>query len=121
VTLAALGCFLEGQEGRPDGGSVSNNVYVSDYFRFSYEFPEGWAVASDGKLYLPSEDGDIFVVKAGLQYELLNWNEMGEILMASPAISDGMLIVRGRHHVFAIRAREKGAVGKAAATSSSPN
>jgi hypothetical protein len=27
---------------------------------------------------------------------------MGEVLMATPAISDGMLIVRGRDHVFAI-------------------
>jgi hypothetical protein len=27
---------------------------------------------------------------------------MGEVLMATPAISDGMLIVRGINHVFAV-------------------
>jgi outer membrane protein assembly factor BamB len=59
-------------------------------------------VASDGKIYLLGEDGDIFVVKAGPQYELLATNPMGELLMATPAITSGMMIVRGQHHVFAI-------------------
>ncbi len=58
-------------------------------------------VASDGKLYLSSEDGEIFVVKAGHTHELLSVNPVGEVLMATPAISDGMLIVRGLKHVFA--------------------
>jgi outer membrane protein assembly factor BamB len=59
-------------------------------------------VGSDGKLYLSSEDGEIFVVKAGPKHELLSVNQMGEVLMATPAISDGMLIVRGVNHVFAV-------------------
>ena len=58
-------------------------------------------VASDGKLYFAAEDGDVFVVKAGPQFELLASNQVGEVLMATPAISDGMLIVRGQNHVFA--------------------
>ena len=58
-------------------------------------------VASDGKIYLSSEDGDVFVVKAGPKYELLATNPVGEVMMATPAISDGMVIVRGIHHVFA--------------------
>ena len=59
-------------------------------------------VGSDGKLYLSSEDGEIFVVRAGPKHELLSVNPMGEVLMATPAISDGMLIVRGINHVFAV-------------------
>jgi outer membrane protein assembly factor BamB len=61
-------------------------------------------VAGDGKIYLPSEDGDLFVVRAGEKFELLAKNAMGEPLMATPAISDGLLIVRSQHHVFAIGA-----------------
>lgn len=61
-------------------------------------------VASDGKLYLSSEDGDIFVVKAGAKYELLATNPVGEVMMATPAISDGMVIVRGVNHLFAFGA-----------------
>src|SRR5205807_9849694 len=59
-------------------------------------------VAADGKIYLTSEDGDVFVVKAGPTYELLATNSMGEALMATPAISEGLIIIRGLKDVFAI-------------------
>jgi outer membrane protein assembly factor BamB len=62
----------------------------------------GSPVASDGRIYLPSEDGDIFVVKAGEHFELLQKNEMGEPLMATPAISGEVLLVRTQHHLWAI-------------------
>src|SRR5687767_14181872 len=58
-------------------------------------------VASDGKIYLSSEDGDVFVVKAGPKYELLAKNPVGEVMMATPAISDGLVIVRTVSHLFA--------------------
>jgi len=58
-------------------------------------------VASDGKIYLASEDGDVFVVKAGPKYELLAKNPVGEVMMATPAISDGMVIVRTISHLYA--------------------
>src|SRR3954468_3295186 len=62
-------------------------------------------VAGDGKIYLSSEDGDVFVVKAGPTYELLAKNAIGEVIMATPAISDGLLIFRGLKHVYAIKAQ----------------
>ncbi len=62
----------------------------------------GSPVASDGKIYLPSEDGDIFVVKSGPHFELLQKNEMGEPLMATPAIAGGVLLVRTQHRLWAI-------------------
>ena len=58
-------------------------------------------VASDGKIYLSSEDGEVFVVKAGPKYELLATNPVGQVMMATPAISDGLVIVRGVNHLFA--------------------
>jgi outer membrane protein assembly factor BamB len=59
-------------------------------------------VAADGKIYLSSEDGDVFVVKAGPKYELLAKNSIGEVIMATPAVSDGLLILRGLKNVYAI-------------------
>jgi len=59
-------------------------------------------VAADGKLYFSSEDGDIFVVKAGPDFEEIAKNDMGELLMASPAISDKLLYIRAQNHLFAI-------------------
>lgn len=58
-------------------------------------------VASDGKIYLSSEDGEVFVVKAGPKHELLSTNPVGEVMMSTPAISDGLVIVRGINHLFA--------------------
>ena len=70
-------------------------------------------VASDGKLYLSSEDGEVFVVKTGPKYELLSTNPVGEVMMATPAISDGLVIVRGVNHVYAFGEPAKAKVAKA--------
>jgi len=59
-------------------------------------------IAAAGKLYAATEDGDIFVIKAGPQYELLAKNPMGEPMLATPAFSGDLLIVRGAKHLFAI-------------------
>jgi len=62
----------------------------------------GSPVAADGKIYLPSEDGDIFVVTAGPSFRLAGKNPVGQLLMATPAISDGIMFVRAEHELFAI-------------------
>ena len=59
-------------------------------------------IAADGRVYLTSEDGDIFVVKAGRAFELLATNHMGETLMATPAISGNMLIVKTQTQLVGI-------------------
>jgi outer membrane protein assembly factor BamB len=61
-------------------------------------------VASDGKLYFPSEEGHVLVVKAGPTFELLADNDMGESILASPAISEGSLLIRTQSQIVAIRA-----------------
>jgi len=62
----------------------------------------GSPVAADGVVYVPSEDGDVFAVRAGPDFEVLARNSLGELLMSTPAISDGRIYVRAHHHVFAI-------------------
>ena len=52
-----------------------------------------------------SADGDVYVVKAGPALELLAKNAMGETLMATPAVSDGLIIFRGSKNVYAIKPR----------------
>jgi len=59
-------------------------------------------VASGGRLYFASEEGEVYVVKAGPVFELLATNMMGEITMATPAADDGVLYYRTRGHVVAI-------------------
>lgn len=59
-------------------------------------------IAAAGKLYIPSEDGELFIVKAGPKYELMARNPIGEPILATPAMSGDLLIVRGDKHLFAI-------------------
>ena len=59
-------------------------------------------VAADGKLYATRESGEIFVVRAGPEFELIAQNEMGEECMATPAVSEGVLYWRTKGHVVAI-------------------
>lgn len=60
------------------------------------------AVAADGKLYYTSETGEVFVIRAGKQFERLSVNPLGETCMTGPAISEGTLYFHTRHHVMAI-------------------
>jgi outer membrane protein assembly factor BamB len=59
-------------------------------------------VAADGRIYFTSEDGDIYVVKAGPTFELLAINKMADPCLATPAISDGIMFVRSQHYMFGI-------------------
>jgi outer membrane protein assembly factor BamB len=60
-------------------------------------------VAAGGRLYFASEDGDVFVVRAGKQFELLARNDMREMCLATPAVAGAMLFVRTRGHVYALK------------------
>ena len=62
-------------------------------------------VAAAGRLYIASEEGDVYVVRHGREFELLAVNPMGEIVIATPAISGNMLIIRTLEHVWAIADR----------------
>jgi hypothetical protein len=59
-------------------------------------------VAADGRIYLASEDGEVQVVKAGPKYEMLASNPVGEVMMGTPAISKGVLLVRTMKHLVAV-------------------
>jgi outer membrane protein assembly factor BamB len=59
-------------------------------------------VASKGKIYFASEQGSVFVVKPGAEFTVLATNQMGEVCMATPAISDGTIFFRTQGHVVAV-------------------
>lgn len=59
-------------------------------------------VAADGRLYLTSEEGEVFVLRGEPGYELLAQLAMGEVVMATPAISDGLMVIRTLGHVVGL-------------------
>src|SRR5260370_33046837 len=66
-------------------------------------------VAASGRLYIATEDGDVFVVKAGPQYELIAKNPMGEAMLATPALAGDLLVLRGDKQLVAIAETGSGA------------
>jgi outer membrane protein assembly factor BamB len=63
-----------------------------------------WAspVAAGGKVYFTSADGDVVVIKAGDELEVLAENDLGEVTKATPAISEGRLYFRTQSHLVAV-------------------
>jgi outer membrane protein assembly factor BamB len=59
-------------------------------------------VAGDGKVYLASETGETFVLRAGREPRVLARNEVDERLIASPAISGGRIFLRSDGTLFAV-------------------
>jgi outer membrane protein assembly factor BamB len=60
-------------------------------------------VGADGKIYMASETGETYVLRAGRKAEVLAKNDLGERLVASPAISGGRIFLRSDASLFAIR------------------
>ena len=59
-------------------------------------------VAGDGKVYLVSETGETIVLRAGRKLDILARNDIEERIMASPAISNGRILLRTDEHLMAI-------------------
>ncbi len=59
-------------------------------------------VASDGKIYMVSEEGILFIAQAGPEYKLLKTIPLGEASLVTPGITQGMLILRTARGVMAV-------------------
>ncbi|TWU35340.1 Arylsulfatase [Novipirellula aureliae] len=59
-------------------------------------------VAADDKIYCTAEDGRVFVIAPGPEFEILSTNQLGESCLATPAISEGVIYFRTTHSLIAI-------------------
>ena len=59
-------------------------------------------VAADGKVFCPSLDGDVYVLKAGPKFQLISRNHMGEPCFATPAISKSVIYFRTTETLVAV-------------------
>ena len=59
-------------------------------------------VAANGKIYQGTEEGTLYVLQAGPEHRELAVHEFEEPLMATPAISEGLLIVRTPSKLIAL-------------------
>jgi len=89
-----LSCF-DAKTGKP--------YYHQERLPKPYSFKAS-PVGANGKLYLSSENEDVIVVKMGEKFEVLATNILaGQTFIASPAILDGEIYLRGQNTLFCVR------------------
>lgn len=59
-------------------------------------------VASDGHLFAVSDKGNVYVIKSGKDFEVLNQNNLKDICMVTPAITAGIIFFRTQSGLIAI-------------------
>jgi outer membrane protein assembly factor BamB len=64
-------------------------------------------VLADGRIYLASDRGTITVVKAGNSFEILAHNELGDPIVASPALAENTLYIRSAKKLWAFGQKDK--------------
>ena len=58
--------------------------------------------AAGDRIYCMSEDGDTTVIKAGPKFEVIATNSLGEMSMATPALSGGSMVIRTQTKLYRI-------------------
>ncbi len=59
-------------------------------------------IAAGDNVYFCAEKGDVFVMQAGEEYKPVAHNNMNDIIMATPAISENVLYFRAQKSVIAV-------------------
>ncbi len=59
-------------------------------------------VFADGNLYFAAESGVTYVIEASREFRVVAESDLGERTLASPAVSDGVVLLRTDEHLFAI-------------------
>ena len=61
--------------------------------------------AYNGRIFAINEDGDTFVIQAGPEFKVLGRNSLGEMTLATPAVSRGGLFIRTVSNLYRIGRR----------------
>jgi hypothetical protein len=59
-------------------------------------------VAAGDKVYFTAMNGTVTVLRAGPEYKVLARNDLGESLVASPALANGCVYLRGEKHLYCV-------------------
>ena len=77
--------------------------YLQERLPKTYSFKSS-PVGANGKLYMAAENGDVVVVRMGEKFEVLATNTLADqMFIATPAILDGEIYLRGQNTLFCVR------------------
>ena len=83
----------------PSTGSVHKVGRAKGAIEGYYASP----VAADNKVFLTSETGKVTVLQAGAEWQILALNDLGEDVLATPALADGRIYLRTREHLYCFK------------------
>ncbi len=63
------------------------------------------AVVADRHIYFASEQGDVTVIEEGIVFKKVATNKLGEVVMATPAISGDRLLIRTVRNLYCLASR----------------
>ncbi|MDY7094432.1 MAG: PQQ-binding-like beta-propeller repeat protein [Acidobacteriota bacterium] len=73
-------------------------------------------VAVNGKIYATTEEGQVYIFQAGAEYEELALHALDEPLMATPAVSEGVLLLRTPSRLIALAREAEGEASESTET-----
>ena len=92
-----------------DSGMIScYNAKTGEPYYHQQRLPKAYSfkaspVGANGKLYLASENEDVIVLRMGEKFEVLATNTLADqMFIATPAIVDGEIFLRGQNKLFCI-------------------
>jgi outer membrane protein assembly factor BamB len=59
-------------------------------------------VLAGGVLFVTSEAGKTHVLKAGPRFEVLGTNDLGDAILATPAVAGGRVFLRTSRHLYCL-------------------
>ena len=65
-------------------------------------------VAADGKVYFAGTEGQVVVLKAGPQWDVLSTNDLDDPIYATPAIVEGHIYVRTKARLYSFSEGSRG-------------
>ena len=80
-----------------DGATIWDRTRLKNFGDY-YASP----IAADGKVYIAGRNGFVLVLDDSDELAILAKNDMGEEILATPAIAGGRIFIRTRENVFCI-------------------
>lgn len=79
--------------------ATGSEVYARQRLRPGSGFTASpWAY--NGNVFVLSEDGDTYVLRAGRDFEILRTNSLNEMALATPAVAGGSLLIRTQSRLY---------------------
>jgi outer membrane protein assembly factor BamB len=80
---------------------TGDELWVYDTFAAVWGSP----LVVDGKVYLGDEDGDVVVLRAGRELEVLAENNLGSLIYGAPIAANGVLFINTVSDLYALQER----------------